>query len=290
MAAKLDDKKSCPICFEHYTTQGDKVPILLPCDHTLCRMCTTKLSKNGRIVCPECRKEHVGPANQGFQEHSLLIEHLKKEDAGAQKCAKHGRETEFYCNEKDCKIPICAVCLVEDHIGHDVDERHEQRQGAEQQKEIEVLIKKLNESRNILEETKHEEEKKIDDVAMEISKEKDKLSKVFDQKLKMIKMMTNSVESLQTNLNKQSEVSRQVQHLDTIKSAISKAFEEPISYTLFNVVKNEKVLPIFDEKDDLVKCGKLNVNLKSKVNVLQLTRMLYSRSIETTIWKDIFFN
>ena len=232
-------------------------------------MCTTKRSKNGRIVCSECRKEHVCPANQGFQENSDLIEHLKKEDADGQKCTKHGEQSEFYCNEKDCKISICAVCLVEEHIGHDVDERHEQRQGAEQQKEIEALVKKLNEYRNILEETKHEEEKKIDDVAMEISKEKDKLSEVFDQKLKMIKRMTSSVESLQANLNKQSEVSRQVQHLDRIKSAISKAFEEPIAYTIFNVVKDDKVLPIFDENNDLIKCGKLNFNLKSKANVLQ---------------------
>ena len=107
---------------------------------------------------------------------------MKKEDADGQKCTKHGRQSEFYCNEKDCKISICAVCLVEEHIRHDVDERHEQRQGAEQQKEIEALIKKLNESRNILEETKHEEEKKVDDITMKISKEKDKLSVVFDQK------------------------------------------------------------------------------------------------------------
>ena len=182
MAAKLEDKKSCPICFEHYAAEGDRVPSLLPCDHTLCRLCTNKLSKNGRIVCSECRKEHVCPANQGFQENIDLIEHLKKEDASAEKCTKHGRETEFYCNEKDCKISICAVCLVEDHIEHDVDERHEQRQGAEQQKEIEALVKKMNEYRKKLEETKHEEEKKVDDITMKISKEKDKLSVVFDQK------------------------------------------------------------------------------------------------------------
>ena len=89
----------------------------------------------------------------------------------------------------------------------------------------------------------------------------------------MIKRMTSSVESLQANLNKQSEVSREVQHLDTIKSVISKAFEEPIACTLFNVVKNDKVLPIFDETDDMIKCGELNVNLKSEEIFLQLMRI-----------------
>ena len=89
----------------------------------------------------------------------------------------------------------------------------------------------------------------------------------------MIKRMTSSVESLQANLNKQSEVSREVQHLDTIKSVISKAFEEPIACTLFNVVNNDKVLPIFDETDDMIKCGELNVNLKSEEIFLQLMRI-----------------
>ena len=268
MAAKLEDKKNCPNCFENYATAGDRAPILLPCDHTLCRMCTKKLSGCYTIGCPVCRKEHICPDN-GFQENSLLIEHLRKEDASVEKCTKHWREPEFYCNEKDCKVSICAVCLVEDHIGHDVDERPEQQQGVEQQKEIQALINKLNESKNKLEEMKHEEEKKFDDITTKISKEKDKLSEVFDQKLKMIKTMTSSVESLQANLNQQGVVSRQVPRLDIIKSAISKAFEEPISYALFGVVKNDQVLPIFDEKDDLIKCGELNVNLKSKVNFLQ---------------------
>ena len=38
MADSEDDITNCPVCFEEYTEEGDHVPRILPCYHTICQV------------------------------------------------------------------------------------------------------------------------------------------------------------------------------------------------------------------------------------------------------------
>ena len=211
--------------------------MLLPCNHTVCRACSAKLSKSIR-VCSECGEEHFFPEN--LKGNSILIQELKK-------CIRHGKESEFYCNEKECKVSICTVCLVEDHIGHDVHDRQEEQKGIEHKKEIQALVKKLDEYRNKLEDAKSEEETTINGITESISNEKEELSKAFDQKLVMLKKIKSCLECL---LKKHSatDFTEEIRNLEIIKSGVMEAFKDPFSYSVFDVFKRIKILNISTEK------------------------------------------
>ena len=47
----FDDLRCCLVCFEEYTEVGDLCPLVLPCGHTYCRRCLSKMSK-----CAECSR------------------------------------------------------------------------------------------------------------------------------------------------------------------------------------------------------------------------------------------
>ena len=65
----------CSICWEKYEKQGDKIPKLLPCSHTVCLQCTRQLIENSKLNCPECRTENRVPV-RGFPTNRYLIENL----------------------------------------------------------------------------------------------------------------------------------------------------------------------------------------------------------------------
>ena len=35
-------------------------------------------------------------------------------------CDNHRRIISLYCNEANCKIPICSLCMLNDHQNHDI--------------------------------------------------------------------------------------------------------------------------------------------------------------------------
>ncbi len=51
----------CAVCMEVFTADGDRVPKLLPCSHTLCLGCVRLVVRGGRAVCPECRRQNPLP-------------------------------------------------------------------------------------------------------------------------------------------------------------------------------------------------------------------------------------
>ena len=65
----------CSICWEKYEKQGDKIPKLLPCSHTVCLQCTRQLIENSKLNCPECRTKNRVPV-RGFPTNRYLIENL----------------------------------------------------------------------------------------------------------------------------------------------------------------------------------------------------------------------
>ncbi len=72
----------CSVCFESYTQDGDRVPKLLPCSHTLCLQCLQQLPRHqgNRITCPECRKVHqVGQAGaEAFLTNRYILDFIEQ--------------------------------------------------------------------------------------------------------------------------------------------------------------------------------------------------------------------
>ena len=74
MASSIGKMLECPVCFEKMC-----LPKLLPCGHTFCIVCLSKMAdtnKKNKIECPNCRKIHNLPKDgvNGFNNNYTLLE------------------------------------------------------------------------------------------------------------------------------------------------------------------------------------------------------------------------
>lgn len=71
----------CRVCNEIFRIQGDKVPRLLTCGHTVCHQCLTRLPLHGRtLLCPFDRQPtDIGDSGVwGLKKNFALLELLEK--------------------------------------------------------------------------------------------------------------------------------------------------------------------------------------------------------------------
>jgi len=115
---KMTGHLACPICCELY-----KNPKYLPCYHSYCEACLTKLQEKSvdksSIVCPECRKTSLLPAgvvkdlpnnffiNRLLDEISLQRRVEGEEEAKCEFCIKED-PVEVLC--LDCSAFLCSRC------------------------------------------------------------------------------------------------------------------------------------------------------------------------------------
>ena len=78
-------------------------------------------------MCPECRKRHR--AHNGvrtFQQNKYILKNIKdkkayeKEKLKFEQYQQHERDVTLYCENSDCRQPICSMCLLNEHRTHDV--------------------------------------------------------------------------------------------------------------------------------------------------------------------------
>ena len=84
----------CSKCSTKYEKQGDKIPKLLPCWHSICLQCTKQLTQDSKLNCPECRAENTVPV-EGFPTNQYLIEnldHAQKVEIKSQPAGRNGEE------------------------------------------------------------------------------------------------------------------------------------------------------------------------------------------------------
>ena len=131
----LADVLRCGVCWENYDENGEHIPRLLPCSHTVCESCIKDIMTKTTLKCPECRKKHrCTNREKSFPQNKYLLIHIcgNKNDTKTsndsecstdnvlkEKCQEHGHELILYCFEAMCKKSICISCLV-DHNKHDV--------------------------------------------------------------------------------------------------------------------------------------------------------------------------
>ena len=166
MADDNQELTNCIVCFEFYTENGDHVPRLLPCHHTVCEKCIKQLlKKTAEVNCPECRKVYKNVNNvQEFQQNKYILSHIREkrreqqEKAAVKKhlCEEHGIELYFYCKDISCKKKLCPSCLLE-HMNHHfipLDQYCEEQRG-KLMTDIEILTNNLLCNQQQLLKTKH---------------------------------------------------------------------------------------------------------------------------------------
>ena len=70
---------SCQICFENFEEDGDHIPRILPCLHTVCEKCVKGMIQENKIICPECREEHEAKKEEkSFQQNKYIVVQLSR--------------------------------------------------------------------------------------------------------------------------------------------------------------------------------------------------------------------
>ena len=111
----------CSVCAKDYTESGEHEAKLLPCTHTVCKHCVeNKLFQyfERSLNCPVCNKEHhFCDGVESVPENQYIRVIIKKGDI----CSRHQKELILFCEERECQIPICGLCLKDDHKVHEFD-------------------------------------------------------------------------------------------------------------------------------------------------------------------------
>ena len=144
--AARDDLSRCHVCLGNYNLAAN-LPRILPCHHSICEECGRKEIGNEMLKCPVCRKKHR--ATQGIRSFSqnpyivAMIEKQLSRPVEIKKCEIHDKELSLFCNQLDCKQPICLTCFLDSHRPHDVVEMEVLEAKENVFKEIESLKQKL---------------------------------------------------------------------------------------------------------------------------------------------------
>ncbi len=190
----------CGVCLDTYTQEGEKVPKVLPCSHTLCLGCAKQLSRGGRVVCPECRKTNVilGPGAQAFPTNRYILENIKVQPLEAQeetKCEEHSKPWAVFCADPRCLKMLCPLCPMQDHADHknlvgpfdtlkdSVDLNFIRTEATATAKNLEEYQKKVEAMKKTVTTAGEEAKKKIAEALDEVMKEAEALNKEVDEKV-----------------------------------------------------------------------------------------------------------
>ena len=123
----LDYMLECGVCSEDFTVDGIHVPRILPCSHTLCDKCIIDILRRNTedcntLECPICKNHHPAQnKSQSFPQNQFILPLIRRKgDRNDQegRCEKHDRVLSLYCNDPECRKPICQLCMLEEHREH----------------------------------------------------------------------------------------------------------------------------------------------------------------------------
>ena len=185
--SSMSEMTNCPICFEVYQENGERVPRILPCHHTLCESCVTNAIKENSIQCPECRVSYqVDNGVRTFPQNKYILGLItvKAREANMSQpekpCEEHSsKELSLYCN--DCEKAICLKCLSTTHRGHDVVDLQLVEEERDFMEKIESLMENLQINKDRLTAAKEDLEKISADGILKIQAEKEKHVKLIEE-------------------------------------------------------------------------------------------------------------
>lgn len=125
----------CRVCDEVFCCQGDKVPRLLICGHTVCHHCLSRLPVHGRVIqCPFDRQPtDIGDSGVwGLKKNFALIELLEKLQFSqttsrtsnfTKEILQKQEEFAIRCDENESHIAVLYCITCETHLCSDCSER-----------------------------------------------------------------------------------------------------------------------------------------------------------------------
>ena len=291
------DLDSCPVCFERFKEEGDLLPRLLPCTHTLCESCIKQLIRNNKLQCPECRVDHEALKHEkSFPQNKYLMRELSrsstpssdKTNTGFEKCEMHDQDFIFFCCEEGCQTPICRTCLMNEHRSHDFIEI-ERAQVQPFLREVRTLRENLQIKMSTISDTKKKIEGETEKclVALEEKKEKiiaafaEMMTEVVDQQhnnavedeLATLGVNIDTLMNIEKNIGKaqiieRKEMKRYFKTLQAIKRYDKENLLDTKTYT-FPVYENKETINIgriHHRKTNVALQGDVSTAFKSTVN------------------------
>ena len=149
----------------------------------------------------------------------------KRDQDEKELCEEHGKEVILFCDEPECKKPICLVCLKRSHKKHDVTDIVDEKREV-LKKKINHIEKYLKEKIRILDATKNDVstkaevclkdlEKTRDEMKAEIDKQFDKMKKdVENQRKEVNSSLETETVALNENLNLLSSIRKNTEDMD----------------------------------------------------------------------------
>ena len=111
---------NCNQCEKAFDTERN-IPKLLPkCGHSICAMCLGKLTSTSfpEFKCPFDNIQYAKVTK--FNDNLYILEQLSRAKPVGNRCAKHAKELDIYCN--NCTQAICCDCaLFDGHKMHSVE-------------------------------------------------------------------------------------------------------------------------------------------------------------------------
>ena len=190
MANAEVDITHCPVCFEDYEEQGDHIPRILPCHHTLCENCVKKLLKENSLICPQDRIKHdAAKGFKTFPENQYIITHIQREKAKqtTEFCVEHKWPMIFFCTEFSCNKLICSKCL-KDHKYHDFESIDDMKE-----RKYEEFISKLDIVQKELSDSKLKTMKEITDLRNRYASCRKTLKTRKAECLKLVEQVINKI-------------------------------------------------------------------------------------------------
>ena len=222
---------SCQVCFEDFEEDGDHVPRLLPCTHTLCHTCIGQLIQEGTIECPECREKHEAKVKEkSFPMNKYILTQINRKSSQEQstayefqKCEEHGKELNLFCKEPECGKSICRLCHHKRHDVVDIEEQEKEvliddlvRIDMNLETKVEMMSQaKMNigkKTQSFIEEIKRKREE-FDSHFPKIIKEAEGLNKVhkllIDDEVSAMNSNLELLRSLRQNIDIEGEISHE---------------------------------------------------------------------------------
>ena len=243
MAEAEDDITRCPVCFEEYEDQGDHVPRILPCHHTLCEICVKKLLRGNSLTCPQDNIKHE--ADRGFKtypQNKYIIAHIFTEKTKRKclpveqtqqptgLCEEHRRPKNIFCLEETCQKLICMRCLRNDHKHHDFEEVDEIRERKNKQlmSELDEFRENLRVNRTKLVTTRSDFQEKFDKLDEELKSHKDNCIRLIIQQHNELRQ--EAVDTKETIIidigDKLAVIDEHLHLIDSMKSNLDGNLEE----------------------------------------------------------------
>ena len=212
----------CPVCLDTY-----RDPRLLPCSHTLCRICLEAVAVDSAITCPVCRAAHVVPPS-GTDKFPRNLVTAGMVDSLCECKTTHSDVSCSHCNKmvcQNCHVAHTAFAGVQQsfrnlhqviqNAGRDVkkDELQQIRTAVAQEIDnaINILANSLNDRRQQL---------------------KDHLDVIIDNRKTVVEPETKA---WRTKLD--SKTSKAQKHLDRAKSQLGDVYSDKVTGQEMSAIK-----------------------------------------------------